>query len=406
MAPSIPRPTTPPQYLPLTPPPTGGNDERIPFLEPLAATHVNKRQTRTEEEEPLVESFKDSNEGSDTEIDSNDDLVNSSFTRSDNSSQPLGESLTAGTSISTASATSASAFVGVSELLSSCVVPSEVCVVHAHFALLKLPLSARNRVYEHLLTIPAIICVRQKHTAYHDDRKAFLYAERRELLPGIAYALTQTKVDGPKSRLSRFPGTNLNILRTSKEVFTEARSVMYSLNSFEIVKPSNELTPKPDFSVPLFPSGYQRLITRLVIRIRTFYDLDWLLSGGYNVLKNYYRGLQTLTLVLEMDCAIKGFGRQWGRKSDERWRGYIKRLHFALAKALFGETERRKAATIATWIDLRVLFAGETYADTSRGSGDVAGIAMTGCMQNEWDKREELRNALVQAWELFKKGGK
>ena len=131
------------------------------------------------------------------------------------------------------------------------------------FPFSKLPLSMRNKIYEHLLVFPAITCVRQKHTSFHDERKAFLYAEHRELSPGIAYALPQVKVDGSKTRSSRFAGIEINILRASKEVFTEARAIMYSKNNFDIVKPTDDMAPQPDFSVPLFQSGYQHFPTRL-----------------------------------------------------------------------------------------------------------------------------------------------
>lgn len=270
---------------------------------------------------------------------------------------------------------------------------------------MKLPLIIRNMVYEYVLLVPAIICVRQKHTAYHDERKAFLYAERRELLPGIAYALAQTKVDGFKTRFSRFPSINLKILRTSKEVFMEARAIMYSKSEFEIVKPTDELTPQPDFSIPLFPPGYQRIVTKLNIRIRTFYDLHWLLSGGYNAIRKYYRGLSTLTLILEMDSATKGFGRQWARKESESWVAYIKRLQGQLAGDLFRGAES-KNTTIPTCLNLRVLFSGETYDGNSSALTNTTGIAMTDSIKVERVKREELRSALVETWGLFKNGGR
>lgn len=269
---------------------------------------------------------------------------------------------------------------------------------------MKLPISVRKRVYEHLLVIPAIICVRQKHTPFHDERKAFLYIQRRELLPGIAYALAQVKVDGPKSRFARFQGTNLNILRASSEIFNEARSVMYGRNEFEIVKPTDELAPQPDFSIRLFPQGYQHLIVRLNIRIRTFYDLQWLLSGGYNIIKNCYPSLNTLMLVLEIDSATSGFGREWARKRDEKWVKYIERLREGLAADLFGDLESKES--IPTWVDLRVLFSGESYVNNPCGAMDTHCIAMTDKMKSELAKRDGLRSALVETWELFKKGGK
>lgn len=97
------------------------------------------------------------------------------------------------------------------------------------FPFMKLPLSIRKKVYEALLVVPGLICVRQNHTSYHNEEKAFLYAETRLLLPGIAYALPQITVGGFKARFSRFRYVNAGILRVSKEIHTEAKAVMYVL---------------------------------------------------------------------------------------------------------------------------------------------------------------------------------
>ncbi|KAF2622644.1 hypothetical protein BU25DRAFT_296122, partial [Macroventuria anomochaeta] len=398
--------TSPPRSGLLTPPSTGGVCKQEPFARPQEAHNSNRRQTKVKEGETLTEFFEDYNEGSDIEIDNGDRGSNTSSALSGNSSQlSVRGSSTAATTISTASVAPAPASLHKSDL-ASLVVSATTSKAVEPFPFLKLPLPLRNKIYEHLLVVPAIICVRQKHTAYHDERKALLYTERRELLPGIAYALAQVKVDGLKTRFSRLPGININILRTSKEVFNEARAVMYSKNDFEVVKPTDELTPLPDYSIPLFPSGYQRLVTKLNIRIRTFYDLDWLLSGGYNVMKKYYRGLDTLTLVLEMDAATKGFGHQWARKSNEKWTVYIKRLRNDLTEDLIENSKSTKATSIPVWINLRVLFGGEAYASNSQAPIDIVDIAVTNSIRNEQAKREELRSALVETFELFKKGSK
>ncbi|KAL1606792.1 hypothetical protein SLS60_004199 [Paraconiothyrium brasiliense] len=99
-------------------------------------------------------------------------------------------------------------------------------IITAPFPFLKLPLSIRKIVYSILLVVPGLICVRQNHTCYHDEEKAFLYAEARLLVPGIAYALPQITVGGFKVRLSRFRYANAGILRASKEVLAEAKAVM------------------------------------------------------------------------------------------------------------------------------------------------------------------------------------
>lgn len=409
MASLIPRPITPPPYsLPLTPPPTGKYDKDYSIVRPEEVLRHTKRQTKVKvgEGETLTEFFECYNEGSSVEADNESDVGPLPMDQSSVSSD--GKCSTGITDISATFHGPQRITFDNTSIGQPPFVSDAAPVAVDPFPFLKLPLSIRNKIYEHLLVIPAIICVRQKHTTYHDESRAFLYAERRELLPGIAYALTQTKVDGLKSRFSRHPGTNIAILRVSQEVHAESRAIMYGLNAFEITKPTNELTPQPNYSIRLFPAGYQRLVTHLNIRIRTFYDLDWLLSGGYNVIKNYYRGLATLTLILELDAATKGFGRAMARKPAEKWSLYITRLRDELAADLFKGCAANRTGRIPVWIDLRVLFAGEEYASCwSHGDTDVGGTtATTSSARDELVKREELRSALGQAWELFKRGGK
>ncbi|KAJ4342856.1 hypothetical protein N0V95_006796 [Ascochyta clinopodiicola] len=403
------RPCTPPPTSGLiTPPSTGGFVRQGLFVRQQEALCDDRRQAKAREGEMLTEFFEDYIEGSDIEIkdvDSDNDS-STSPARSDNTSQSYNsEASIATTIVSTGTGIPRPPVFEHPSLLASVIADTDTRAVTGPFPFMKLPPSVRNRIYKHLLVIPALICVRQKHTSFHDEKKAFLYAERRELLPGIAYALAQVKVDGFKTRFSKFPGINLNILRISKEVFAEARAIMYSTNSFEIVKPTNEMTPQPDFITPLFPTGYQRLVTKLNIRIRTFYDLDWLLSGGYNTIKNHYRGLHTLTLVLEVGSTTKSFGRAWARKQGEKWTTFIKRLQTQLADDLFGADKSRKTTRIPTLIDLRVLFGGEAYQGNSGTSVDTV-VAVASSMSTEQFQRSELRSALVESWELFKKGGK
>lgn len=390
--------TPPPYFLTLTPPPTGGYGKQDSFFRPQETLQLSGYHVKIKE----VEFFEDHKEQSDVASDS-DSITNS--LPLDNSFIPSkGQSSTAATTFSTSLKLPRYTTLdkhGSSTSLVSAVDPT---IGGKPFPFMRLPIFVRNKVYEHLLVIPAIICVRQKHTPFHDERKAFLYVQRRELLPGIAYALAQVKVDGSKSRFARFQGTNLNILRASSEIFNEARAIMYGKNEFEIVKPTDELAPQPDFSIRLFPQGYQRLIIKLNIRIRTFYDLHWLLSGGCNNIKNYYRSLNSLTLVLEIDSATNGFGREWARKREEKWVKYIERLHEELANDLFGGLESK--GSIPTWVNLRVLFSGEPYASNFCDAMNINCVAMNGKMKNELAKREGIRNALVETWELFKKGGK
>lgn len=409
MRPSTTRPSTPPLCAGLlTPPSTGGYLKRELFPHPQEPCSNFKRKAKAIsqewEEQALTGLLEDCNEGLDIG-DSEESTARRSTTDSSSVTTDA-ESSTGASSSSQVShkpdgtTTATKGTFGISE---PCITATS-CAPES-FPFMELSFSVRNEIYEHLLVIPGIICVRQKHTSFHHDRKAYLYAERRELLPGIAYALAQIKVDGFKTRFSRFASVNLGILRTSKEVFNEARAVMYGRNDFEIVKPTDELTPQPDFSIPLFPAGYQRIVTRLIVRIRTFYDLHWLLSGGYNVIRNYYRGLSTLTLILEIESATKGFGHQWSRQKSEDWVTYVKRLQSKLADDLF-DTARSNKNTIPTCLDLRVLFSGETYSGSSTVLVNTADNIMTNSVEVEQAKREELRSALVESWELFKKGGK
>jgi hypothetical protein len=187
----------------------------------------------------------------------------------------------------------------------------------------------------------------------------------------------------------------------SKQVHAEAKPIMYGRNEFEIIKPTRETAPPVDFSVRLFPSGYQRLVTKLNIRIRSFYDLSWLLGGGYNAIKNYYRGLRTLTLILEIDSSSKNYGKMWSRQCGEEWPGYVQRLQGMAAQDLSARSKSKNTKKIPVWINLRVLFSGEAYEryliipgdDTSILEDDLDGLT----------KRSELKRALPEVWELLKK---
>jgi hypothetical protein len=359
--------------------------------------NTHRSQTKVKEGESISEFFDDYSESSNAKVIHDGDVSRLPLDSSSVSSKGDLSVITTATSLTPTDVENA--VLDKPESPTPLIAAVHTAIDNKPFPFLNLPASCRKRIYQHLLVIPSLICVRQNHTAFHHEPKAFLYAEPRDLLPGISYALTQLTVDGPKSRFSKSPTTNLNILLTNKEIFTEARAVMYSMNAFEIVKPTNELSPQPDFSIPLFPPGYQRLVTSLNIKIRSFYDLDWILSGGYNVIKNYYRGLNTLTLLLELDSATKGFGRAWARKSGEKWTAYIKRLRGEMGRDLFGD---KKAGLVPVWVDLRVLFSGEAYGFSVNDNV----VAVMSGMRDEREKQEELRRGLVESWELFKKGGK
>ncbi|PVI05686.1 hypothetical protein DM02DRAFT_505276, partial [Periconia macrospinosa] len=232
------------------------------------------------------------------------------------------------------------------------------------FNFMKLPLAIRQRIYSMVLVIPAIICVRQKHTAYHDQKNAYLYTEHHELLPGIAYALAQLTVDGSKFRFSRFRSTNINILRVSRQMHTEAKAVMYGSNTYEIIAPFSEMSPAVNYKVPLFPRGYQRLVKHLVIRVRAGYPTGWLLSGGYTELKKAYAGLETLTIIFEMENTEKGLAKKWAKRDGEQWMTYVKRLHETLGVEFSKpchNAQRKAIKNIPLWINFHVLFDGDRY---------------------------------------------
>ena len=170
------------------------------------------------------------------------------------------------------------------------------------------------------------------------------------------------------------------------------------------MRPTNELSPPPDYSIRLFPPGCQRLVTQLSIKIRSFYNLDdgllLLLRGGrFNQLAKFYPGLVSLTLILELEAAGRGFGKTWARKRGEKWVAYVQRLYDDIAKELFRKTmgKAKDAKVVPVWMNLRVLFDGESYVEGA-GGGAVEGTDLV--------KRRELRQGMVEAWELFKKGGK
>jgi hypothetical protein len=386
--------TPPPQFsYPFTPPPTGGLDERDGFIDPKPAKTKPKHLGEHIEGESPTGFFDDIQEGSDIEL-SDSKEESSSLTNVTAPTSPVSD--TSNQSIATTNS------LGECDLLKSLTTPSEAPSVTEPFPLLKLPLFVRQIVYEHLLVVPGLVCICQKHTGSHGTEESSVHPEGRVLLPGIAYGLARLTVDGHKIGFSCFASTNINILLASKEVRAEAKAVLYTKNNFDIVRPSAELSPPSDYSVRLFTPGCQRLVPKLNIRTRSFYDLHWLLSGGYNDIKNFYRGVKTLTLILELDSVSKGFARQWAKQEGEKWNVYVKRLQIEIAKDAFAANKvaadkAKKVKNIPNWINLRVLFHGESYDQTLNGASPTV---------TEQAKRDELRNALVQAWELFKKGAR
>ncbi|KAJ4356172.1 uncharacterized protein N0V89_004202 [Didymosphaeria variabile] len=282
------------------------------------------------------------------------------------------------------------------------------------FPFLELPLSIRKNIYSMLLVVPGLVCVRQNHTSYHNEEKAFLYAEARLLLPRIAYALPQITVGGFKVRFSRFRYANAAILRVSKEVLAEARAVMYGENNFEIICPNLEMSPPPDYKIPLFPRGCARHVRSLSIRVRALYPLKWLLNGGYGDIKNAYRGLEMLIIVFEMESAAKGVGKVLGKGEDEKWVAYVTRLHTHLNAALFGSSLSRPLhpCHLPCWIHFRVLFDGEAYDDFTEPTTHSINVgpasdntSLTDAAKERF-RRYHLKRGLPEAFEMCKRGGR
>jgi hypothetical protein len=391
------RPQTPPLSYLATPPSTGGTVKRVRFsnIEYLdaSANDMTGRAIRFNEGESPEVFFYEPEEtfGSETREQSDDEGSTSTASNSTIPSPVSAGSIT----------TKPTALEKHDPFASLALAIDSPAVNKEHFPFMELPLSVRNMVYTHLLVVPGLICVRQKRTVFHDEKKAFLYAERREFLPGISYALVQVHVDGHKTRFPLVSRKNVNILRANKEVFAEAKAVLYGKNMFEIVRPTNELCPPPDYSVRLFPTACQRLVTKLNIKIRSFYDLHWLLSGGYNVMKKYYRGLVSLTLILEVDSTSKGFGKAWTKNgAEEKWENYVQRLRGEMAKELFKKMKVKGTETkiVPIWMNLRVLFSGEAFDDSVGAVADVEDVQRA--------RQDEARQGLTEAWESFKKSVK
>jgi hypothetical protein len=384
------RPVTPPPSSLLTPPPTGGFDKRVQLTDDDFTGAVSKRLSNFEEGEFPSEFFEQVEEGSDVELEESEEEPVS----------PIDDTPPTSATSATSSSIEASIFED-DGLFISQDTTAALSVVTEPFAFLQLPLAPRSKVYEHFLVVPGLICVRQNQAMVDEFNEGHLYADQRSLLPGISHASAQLAVNGPQIPFSRFSRTNISILLASKDIHAEAKAILYSKNTFSIPRPSTEFNPPTDYSVRLFPPGCQRLVTKFAIRIRSFYDLDWLLTGGHNDIKNFYRGLSTLTFVLKIDSVKRGFGRKWGRQEGEKWNSYVMRLQIEIAKDAYAVGKGKKVKVMPDWIVLRVLFGGEVYDGKIRIAGStIAGTSVSA----EQAKRDELKTALVEAWEMFKRG--
>jgi hypothetical protein len=258
------------------------------------------------------------------------------------------------------------------------------------------------RILSLLVTVPALVCPRQNRTRGYIEPGAFIHAERRELLPGIAFSLIQSNVDGMKSRIASYPYTNTSILRVSKQVHAEAKFIMLGENKFDLSNLNKETSPPADFKVWLFPVGYQCHVRVLVIRAQAMYGFRYILTGGgYAELKTQFSGLEALNLILELESPKKGHGRRLARLNKERWHQYVRRVHHILQVDIF-ECEGI-SKSIPVWINLAVLFSGEPYIKGSQhGRQQEDHVdALYAAYQ-----KTLLKAAVAEAFELFKKGGR
>ncbi|KAF2647833.1 hypothetical protein K491DRAFT_550700, partial [Lophiostoma macrostomum CBS 122681] len=275
------------------------------------------------------------------------------------------------------------------------------------FNFLGLPLAIRKKVYSLVLTIPALISVRQNRTRTYNESNAYLFADSRYLLPGIAFALAQLVVSGTKFHYSRYSYTNAALLRVSQKIHREAKEIMYAGNDFDIANLNRETSPPADFSIPLFPRGYARFLRKMTVRAKSVYGFQYLIKdAGHEELRNHYRGLDTLTLILEVDSIHRGYGRKLsrGEGGDEKWVAYVKRVHNVLQMELFGCPGIFKS--IPLWINMKVLVTGDHYVEAGV-EGDVDAMDVDDEVEDGDEiKEQHLKAAVAEAFELFKKGGR
>jgi hypothetical protein len=274
--------------------------------------------------------------------------------------------------------------------------------IDQNFDFMRLPFTIRKRVYTLLLTVPALVCVRQRRTPTYNECNAYLFAEHKELLPGIAFVLTQATVRGVKARFSSSSYSNANILCVSKQIYNEAKPVLYGVNNFELANLTKETSPAVNFRVPLFPIGYQRHIKHLTVRANAIYGFQYIVkNGGHAEMKNAYRGVEDLTLILEIESIKRGYGKLLVRLDEEKWVTYVKRIHRLLQLELFDCASLCKSIPI--WVNFKALFVGDIFIDKI-GGVDTRDMNVSA---SEVDVREtQLKAAVSEAFELFKKGGK
>jgi len=274
---------------------------------------------------------------------------------------------------------------------------------------MKLPRKIQHKIYALLLTIPAVVCVRQNRTPHEHFPLAFSNSADIKLLPGMAMALTQTSCDGFKSRFPRFAYVNPAILRTNSKIYSEAKKVLYGCNTFDFLNLTKETAPPADFRTPIFSPGCARMVRSVCIRANAVYSFRWMVTSGHIEIKNFYRSLEVLHLVLEIESIKKGYGKKLVRLPKENWVVYVKRVVAFIAVELFGCVGIAKKVPV--WINLTAVFGGDPYnnnfdlnRDIIRNEADKITNTKIVAQDDEQFKKEDLKRAVSEAFELFKKG--
>jgi hypothetical protein len=274
---------------------------------------------------------------------------------------------------------------------------------------MKLPQKIRMKIYALLLTIPAIICVRPNRTPYEHFPVAFSNVADIKCLPGMAMALTQISSNGFKSRFYRFPYVNTAILRTNSKIHSEAKKILYGSNTYDFLNLTKETAPPADFRIPIFAAGCARMLRSVCIRANSVYAFRWMVTAGYQEIKKFYRSLEVLHLVLEIDNIRKGYGKKLVRQPKENWVLYVKRVVAFIAVELFDCVGI--ARKIPVWISLSAVFEDERYEitfnlnrDVIRDEADKNTSTEIVELADEQFKKEDLKRAVSEAFELFKRG--
>ncbi|KAF2464964.1 uncharacterized protein BDR25DRAFT_296184 [Lindgomyces ingoldianus] len=256
-----------------------------------------------------------------------------------------------------------------------------------------LPLHIKKQIYSHLLLVPGLVFMRQYSTPILHHPTPFCNINERRLEPGVAYTLTRVTAGGTTSRFWRHYLTNVAIVRTNRQVYEEARPILYGENMFEMTNLTNETSPPAQFGMHLFPWGCNVLIRKLCFRAHAIYPFAWLLNSGHIGILPIYRELESVTLIVELEAVTRGLGKALVRMDREKWVPYVQRIYKVLAMDIFGCTSVIKSIPI--WIDLRVIFDGEPF---------IEGLTM----ENERGlgiRKIEIKRAVSEAFELFKRGG-